>query len=473
MRKGTRQFLWVSLLLLPSAGWLVVNQLAAQAMCRRLSALAPQENLAEPHCSPSRWLWPGVRFGRSRTLFTVGAGEARVEADMEQGEAELDVRQIAFRQSLGLRLKLHHVRLFLSTDRLSQSTGSPLPLLAALVAHADRFLVGSPISSTEIYDGAVFLQTTDHAKPTQLLAREFELSFKQDARGSRQVVFRGVLGEHLPAQLDLLIQPQPESTRIVASGHLRVARHLFAQARNVEFLYTPASISVSTMGLSLNGAPVTISATFPRHPDLPGHVTVQWQNLRIGPVAGHLWDDLQGVLEGESSGNISASSPSLDSLGDFSRWDAHGKITGRRLHWSGVNLLYGFLERANLQISEQHFRDLLQTLRHAFTAELLPAETQVHRLEATVHATGGTIHFENVSLSGPRYQIDAHGTLALADGGPKVDATIHLTPATEIANLICAKVPKACDFGNHGGKLVFPYRWVGNPLTSLPVWAAH
>lgn len=471
MRKGTRRLLFVStvsLLALIAVGG-VTNQLVSRLICRTLNSLPHLKTSFHATCLAS-WLRPRARLYQTQVSLPLEDPWQELALDVKALEAELDLWHTVLSGTPQLRLRLGNPTLRVISRAEGADSALALFRLGVAALRIAGPVLASSITSVAAHSGTFLLETI--TRNQEIVARDFVLEFQRSSAGGFRATFQTRLGtEGAPARLELIAREPSNSLDIVASGYWRLARGLFAEVKNAKLSYTPEALTVSIPDLRLNGAPFNISAKLPPGPTEPGHLTVEWQRFRFAPLVDWLWGDMRGALEGELSGTVSILSPPLEAAADWSRWQFKGTLKGRRMRWSGINLLYGLLKRAHDQLDPTSAGELPFSLRQRFKADLYRAETLVDTLDATLRYTGQELFLDNAELRAPPYRLRVQGTARLTATPPTIRSFLELIPDSELARSLCEIMTAYCHSGEHGDtSLVLRYRWDGALGHALPVW---
>lgn len=389
----------------------------------------------------------------------------------EETAVDLDLRHTLLRQSPQFRVSLRNATALIRDRPGAASDRSLLLLLAAATSTPPRLLLKSPFTKVEVQGGRVLLENSGETPEVSPIAQDLQVNLERLADDRLRLLFQGRLGkEASPSRLDLLVHSEANSLRVLASGHCRLTRGVFLEGQHLELRHTPTALLISAPNLRLNGAALRISATVPHDKGASGRLTIESQRLRLAPLVDTLWADLRGALDGEITATATAVTPSIEQVHDWAAWSLEASVTARRVHWSGVNLLYGLIQRAHRELVEQNSADLPRSVRQRFASELLPAETRLNTVEATIRLAHQEVELTNVTLQGSRYRIGAAGVLSLSGGPPMIDSSIELYLDSDLAASLCETESRYCQLRTDKGELVLHYRWKGDATTTLPTW---
>jgi hypothetical protein len=144
-------------------------------------------------------------------------------------------------------------------------------------------------------------------------------------------------------------------------------------------------------------------------------------------------------------------------------------VEGKRVTWSGGNLLYGLLNQAQTQVAADHEARLPTVLRQRFPEALAAVETNFQRVETNLAFSKGELTFESLALQAQLFSVRGGGAVALVPH-PTVRAQFTLRLEPQLSTTICEFLPSLCPSPPADGALVLTYAWEGDLPASRPRW---
>ncbi|MCX8073648.1 MAG: hypothetical protein N3C12_14555 [Candidatus Binatia bacterium] len=470
MRKGTALLLWLALPLLLLGIWLSGVRLTGQIFCEKFSALPLTSGGTSVSCHPASWIWPRIRLWNLRSSALVSGGSFELRWSVPEAVLTLDEECSWEIGTFCFRARIHQPTLVVHAVAGKEQTAFPTLALPLFQELASASLVGRQLA-LEIDEGTIDFDAGENSGGRQPVVRDLRGSLEPKAENALRLVWGGrVGGAGSPARANLALAFAAGATKIELAGSWRVFPGLLLEVPNSRIEIAEGGVSLREVHLRLNGAPVNLSGTIGWNEDQPRSLAMEWRKIQIGPLIDALWADLRGTLQGELAGTLRAVPPPCGRFLDPSHWTVEAHLSARRLHWSGVNLLYGLLSTAYHGLSGDKERLLPQALRQTFPSELLLAETVIERAEASLQFERARLTIASLNLHGFHFDIAGSGTITAETGVPEVAANFTLATSPRLSAELCRAATEYCNLTTANETLRLHYRWQGNPNESLPEW---
>lgn len=472
MRKGTIQAIGLIVVFL-FVLWAAAVRLAASLVCDASSALLPSTGAAPLPCRPSSWLWPAVELDALSSREPLTVGDWGVAWSFERAVLSFDLGASFRYQTPKFALDIRRVHAEMSaTAGAAEESLAPETILArgfSLLAWEE--MPESAFSRVHIRGARVTALQLHSSPPRRPLARDVDLTWLQPGPQATFLELTARIGPWDDPVRLRFERVALDGTRreLRASGFLRLWDALVIEIPGARALVTPSELSVPELRLKANGSPLFVSGAVPTRDLAAGHFDVEWRNLQIGPIIDALWLDMRGALQGRLDGRLAFSLPPLENVGDVSHWSLTGRVEGRRINWSGGNLLYGLLTQAQAQATADNESRLPAVLRQRFPEALAAVETSLQRVEANLAFSKNELTVQSLTLHGQLFTVHGGGAVTLAPRwAVRGDFTLRLDQ--QLSAAVCESLPSLCPSPPTDGTLVLKYAWEGDLIGSRPQW---